>query len=420
MFFSIKKEVNIMKKALSVLVMFLSFAILFSSCAQQKAEDATGEPSSAESRSLPMSSDSLKIDLGKAKLYFTTDKKNSVRSVKNDFSMIGSFCSDILFSSYRNDGDESIAPDNVNWGGYDIKNGELTKFINPDSVTADFSSEDSIIMNDTDLYEFTTPKHDESNNNKCVLMRASYSYSECAVELTIESASPTGIHMSKLNDDEFIFFDSDVMKYNVKTKKNDKFASAEAGVKILNACAYDNMVYIVCDVSGKKQLRAFDSAGKLQSTADFPNSSAIFNEFKVFGDYIFAGYHDAAIYKIQNGSISIFEKERDPAEIYLIHGNANATNTKNCPYVIFSKKYTSSNGKSSEYKLINLFNDKVYDISFTPEEGDFTVVSSVVTDEYGNLLVKMDSTDDNGETSPDCKYYKVDATAIKLMLGEKQ
>ena len=43
-----------------------------------------------------------------------------------------------------------------------------------------------------------------------------------------------------------------------------------------------------------------------------------------------------------------------------------------------------------------------------------------MTDEYGNLLVKMDSTDDNGETSPDCKYYKVDATAIKLMLGEKQ
>ena len=67
-----------MKKALSVLIAFLCFAVLFSSCSNKTGEDTTDEPSSAEAKSLPMFTDSLKIDLGKAKLYFTTDNKNSV------------------------------------------------------------------------------------------------------------------------------------------------------------------------------------------------------------------------------------------------------------------------------------------------------------------------------------------------------
>lgn len=409
-----------MKKALSVLIAFLCFAVLFSSCANKTGEDITGEPSSAEEKSLPMFTDSLKIDLGKAKLYFTTDHKNSVSSVRNGFTMPGDFCADIIISPYFDKGEESTQPDNVNWGGYDIKNGELTKFLNNDSVTADFTSKDSVIMNDTDLYEFVTPKHDENNNNKCVLICASYSYSECVSVLTIDYSSPTNIKMSKLNDEEFIYLANDLMKYNVKTKENVKFVTPENGVKIVNACAYNNLVYIICDVSGKKQLRIYDSDGKLQSTAMFPDSSIICNEFKVFADCMFIGYNDTAIYKLSDGKITLFEKERDPAEIYLVHGNANAVNTKNCPYVIFMKKYTTSNGVEKEYKLINLFNDKVYDISFTPEEGEFTVVSNIVTDEYGNLIVEMQSTDDNGETAPDCKYYKVDATAIKLTLGNQQ
>lgn len=409
-----------MKKALSVLIAILCFAVLFSSCSNKTGEDTTDEPSSAEAKSLPMFTDSLKIDLGKAKLYFTTDNKNSASSVRNGFTMIGDFCADIIISSYIDESEESIQPDNANWGGYDIKNGELTKFLNNDFLTAGFTSSDSVIMNDTDLYEFVTPNHDENNNNKCVLMCASYSYSECVSVLTIDCSSPTGIKMSKLSDKEFIYLADDLMKYNVKTKENVKFVTPENGVKIVNACAYDNLVYIICDVSGKKQLRLYDSDGKLQSTAMFPDSSIICNEFKVFGDYMFIGYNDTAIYKLSDGKITLFEKERGPAETYLIHGNASAVNTKNCPYVIFMKKYTASNGVGKEYKLINLFNDRVYDISFIPEEGEFTVVSNVVTDEYGNLLVEMRSTVDNGETDPDCKYYKVDATTIKLILGNQQ
>ncbi len=416
-----KKEIFIMKKLTSVLTAFLVFTLLLSSCGGVKlSETAEEEPSSTETKSLPMSSDSLKINLGKAKLYFTTDSKNSVRSVENNFNMLGSFCADIIISEYTDEGEESLHPDNVNWGGYDIKNGELTKFLNNDSLTADLISADSVIMNDTDLYEFVTPKHEESNNGKCVLMCASYSYGECTSALTIDYPSPSEIKMSKLSEDEFIYFADDVMKYNVKTKENVKFVTTENGVEIVNACAYDNIVYIICDISGKKQLRTYGSDGILQSTASFPDSLTSFGKFKVFGSYMFIGDNDTAIYKLSDNEITLFEKERDPAEIYLIDGSAGAVNTKNCPYVIYLKKYSATSGETNEYKLLNLFNDKVYNLSFTPEDSEYTVVSSIITDEYGSILAGMSANEASEDAVTDVKYYKIDSSVIKLMLGEKQ
>lgn len=401
-----------MKKTISPLILFLCLTLLFTACG--KTPDGAADAASSEKD--PAASGeptAISLDLTDVQPYFVTDAKNGKHWVANHFQMNGLFTDDKIISTYTTGNLDSAPADIIGWGVFDIKSGKLTTLANPDSLTETYGADGVVRMGKDDFYTVVSYKFDTDKDDKCALMRLSLSENKCESILDIDCPTPTRIHLSKLNDEEFIWVDETVMKFNVKTNKNTEFFAPETGVKVTDAYAYDGKIYVCCRVNSEYELRIFSSDGSLIKTMPYPEVP-YFNIEGIAGKYIFMKSRDTYIYTLGDSGMSVYEKPEDGSSIHFIGTNSESGKFKDGDYLMYS--YSTRNARKAtstyEYRIIALKTDKKYTLSITTGDSEFADIYSVNMNDSGSLII----TATNNAEQLDFKYYFIDSETIKDLI----
>lgn len=392
-----------MKKTTSALILFLSLITLLSSCAGNVPEESSAAVSQPTPAIVFGNAGEIKADLSKAKLYCSTDPADGKSFVKNGFYMLDKFTDGKIVSTFAISDDIPTEADG--WGVFDIDSSKFKALENPDYLTSRYPATGTVIMNKSDLYTITEYKEEAGKVGKCAMAKISISDGKTTALFDIDASSPTKFKLFKLNDSEFLWGYNSVMKYNVKTQESTEFIAPEENTEILSFCAYDERVYIACDVSGSNKIRVYSSDGKLTDEYDAASAGKYVSIFYVIDKYIFIGFNSPSMFTVRNGKLEPYGNKND--ECRPLTGYENVTDGETCPYLVYKK--TPADSKDSEYRLIDLKNGHDFKLTFECEDKDYNNISAVTTDGNGSFLLSVYKEENNYRYD---RYYYIKSNLI--------